>query len=436
MCSRLVTVVTSPFLLVCFLTFLAMSGEAARRGAVEMSEGGPGALYQMSFLVNESVTEMLKLLNYEETFCKEFSFKPFSRHFFAVSRNTGQQFHAFASLFAWLVSLLGTHFEAPQEYDDPNTILSQIVDELKTIGYGTDFPRSKLRQGSGEVVLDILKGLCEKVLTASGFQWKSAVFHEEDVDEEVIGDETAELTTKDVEEEIVDETDQHDDFLDLEGMKELNLRPLERGKPESVLESSQDAAEWRLEVERVLPMLKVHIRTDNKDWRSHIEQMHQHQSEIDSAMVETQSQLDKLYTEVTRTLEKIGSREKYINQQLEGHIEEYRNLQNKLAEVQQRYKSSSGSVNDLTRDLAQITDELEVVKAQMDERGTSMTDSGPIVKLKQGLQRLKAENKQMELRIGVLEHVLTSGMVRDRSALQQDMKTSDPHEHYGRFEAF
>ena len=35
-------------------------------------------------------------------------------------------------------------------------------------------------------------------------------------------------------------------------------------KPESVMESTIDAAEWKLEVERVLPLLKVHIRTDNK----------------------------------------------------------------------------------------------------------------------------------------------------------------------------
>ena len=31
-----------------------------------------------------------------------------------------------------------------------------------------------------------------------------------------------------------------------------------------MLESTIDAAEWKLEVERVLPMLKVHIRGDNK----------------------------------------------------------------------------------------------------------------------------------------------------------------------------
>ena len=30
------------------------------------------------------------------------------------------------------------------------------------------------------------------------------------------------------------------------------------------MESTIDAAEWKLEVERVLPLLKVHIRTDNK----------------------------------------------------------------------------------------------------------------------------------------------------------------------------
>ena len=30
------------------------------------------------------------------------------------------------------------------------------------------------------------------------------------------------------------------------------------------MESNVDAAEWKLELERVMPMLKVHIRTDNK----------------------------------------------------------------------------------------------------------------------------------------------------------------------------
>lgn len=35
-------------------------------------------------------------------------------------------------------------------------------------------------------------------------------------------------------------------------------------KPDNILESNMDAAEWNLEVERVLPQLKITIRTDHK----------------------------------------------------------------------------------------------------------------------------------------------------------------------------
>ena len=38
----------------------------------------------------------------------------------------------------------------------------------------------------------------------------------------------------------------------------------------------------------------------------------------------------------------------------------------------------------------------------MDEKGTSMTDAGPLVKIKQSLTRLKSECTQMEVRIGVV----------------------------------
>ena len=56
----------------------------------------------------------------------------------------------------------------------------------------------------------------------------------------------------------------------------------------------------------------------------------------------------------------------------------------------------------LARELANISEELEAVKAEMDQRGTSMTDAGPLVKIKQALTRLKAECTQMEIRIGVV----------------------------------
>lgn len=73
------------------------------------------------------------------------------------------------------------------------------------------------------------------------------------------------------EEDLEDE----ESILDLNALRNLNQRSdLDHTKPDDILESNTDAEEWKLEVERVLPSLKVHIRTDNKDWRSHLEQVY------------------------------------------------------------------------------------------------------------------------------------------------------------------
>lgn len=46
-----------------------------------------------------------------------------------------------------------------------------------------------------------------------------------------------------------------------------------------------------------------------------------------------QGYLDKLHNEISRTLEKVSSREKYINNQLEHLVQEYRSAQALLSEV-------------------------------------------------------------------------------------------------------
>ena len=48
----------------------------------------------------------------------------------------------------------------------------------------------------------------------------------------------------------------------------------------------------------------------------HYEQMHAHKEGIESTLSETRVYLDKLHQEISKTLEKITSREKYINNQV------------------------------------------------------------------------------------------------------------------------
>ena len=53
--------------------------------------------------------------------------------------------------------------------------------------------------------------------------------------------------------------------------------------------------------------------------------------------------------------------------------------------------------------LGDISEELDSIKSQSDERGESMTDTGPLVRLKDAMKKIKKEIKEMDLRIGTVK---------------------------------
>ncbi|XP_064617714.1 intraflagellar transport protein 57 homolog [Liolophura sinensis] len=394
--------------------------EDKKRGE-DGEEGGPGLAF-MPFVVMEDLLDKLRLLEYEQEFSRKMNLKPLSRHYFAIATNPGEQFFMFTSLAAWLLRKAGKQFEQPQEYDDPNATISSILEEVRNFGHTVDFPPSKLKQGCGEHCIYVLDRLSDEALKNTAFSWKRPQYPEEEMGEENIIEDDSELTLHQVEKDMIQDTHDDEDYeddepmMDLEGLKKLgHHKELQEGsKPEEILESSTDAADWKLEVERVLPQLKVTIRTDNKDWRVHVDQMHQHKEGIETSLTDTKSYLDRLHSEITRTLEKIGSREKYINNQLEHLLQDFRSLQDQLAESKERYRQASGGVTERSRKLAEVTEDLEKVKQEMEERGSSMTDGAPLVRIKQAIQQLKKDNTQMDIRIGVVEHVLLQAKLKDK----------------------
>lgn len=137
-----------------------------------MDEVGPGQAY-LPFVVMEDLLDKLKLINYDTEFTTQFKIKPISRHYFAVPTNPGEQFYIFSSLAAWLIQQSGIAFETPQESDDPNTTVSNILDVLRNMGTAIDFPPSRLKQGWGEHVIFVLDHLADKALRKKHFGWKT-----------------------------------------------------------------------------------------------------------------------------------------------------------------------------------------------------------------------------------------------------------------------
>ena len=146
--------------------------QATVRG--EEVEGGPGLVY-MPFVVMEDLLDKLKLLHYEQEFVAELKMRPLNRHYFVLQTNPGEQFFMFTSLAAWLVRKAGTRFDPPQETDDPNTTISNILEQLRKVGVTIDFAPSKLKQGFGEQAIFVLDRLSDEALKAAQFHWSSPI---------------------------------------------------------------------------------------------------------------------------------------------------------------------------------------------------------------------------------------------------------------------
>jgi estrogen-related receptor beta like 1 len=67
----------------------------------------------------------------------------------------------------------------PNQYDDPNAVSTNILQELKKMGMPSEFAPAKLKQGHGEAVCVILSGLLDKTLQATGFVFKKPIYPEE-----------------------------------------------------------------------------------------------------------------------------------------------------------------------------------------------------------------------------------------------------------------
>ena len=99
-----------------------------------------------------------------QEFVKELRMRPLNRHYFVLQTNPGEQFYLFTSLAGWLIRKSGRTFDPPQEFDDPNTTITNILDIVRQMGVSIDFAPSKLKQGYGEQAIFVLDRLSDETL--------------------------------------------------------------------------------------------------------------------------------------------------------------------------------------------------------------------------------------------------------------------------------
>ena len=81
----------------------------------------------------QNVYDKLLLLNFEVDFLKQTRIRPFHRLYFMCPTNPGEQFHNFVSLSTWLIKKSGRDVDMPQESDDPNVVISNILENIRSM---------------------------------------------------------------------------------------------------------------------------------------------------------------------------------------------------------------------------------------------------------------------------------------------------------------
>uniref|UniRef100_A0A0N5CH10 Intraflagellar transport protein 57 homolog n=1 Tax=Strongyloides papillosus TaxID=174720 RepID=A0A0N5CH10_STREA len=385
----------------------------------------PGNEYNI-FEVSEELLDKLKILEYENEFVRtNSSFKRIHKYYFVKSTNTGEQFFLFTNMAAWLIQKSGENsFEMPQEFDDPNITIGRILSQLKKFGITETFQTSKLKSGSGEMVIQILDLLSDFALNKISFNWSQIEKPIEDPETEDVDGDDAELVAEQFEsdsEEAAMALDNDDNavYIDLDATTTLNNEPIDKlsiGEPEiqKIRKSETNIEAWKEEVERALPQLKITLRSDITDWRTRLDQMEKHFITINDYFEKIKPSLKKISESVSVDIERIDNREKHLNSQVEPLLLTFRQTQDRLSENTQQYKALSTGLTQRSDILSQLTEEIDQLKQQVEEQGSKNTDGAPMIRIKQAISKLENDIVTLNVQIAIIEQQIIINDMNDR----------------------
>lgn len=400
-----------------------MSADDAAEGGGRQRRELPSSGTQLNVhLVMNQALEKLRLLDYETKYCRSKQIEPYPVNYFVMEdSNHSNQFTDFLSLVRWLMQECRVHDFTVDKYDSASESINNLMLALRQMEFSLDFPASKLRGGTGAEVCSILDFLAERALAANGFRFSEPQYPQEEFAQEAEVDDDTEVIGGD--DEIPEDmlSDDDDEAMYSEQVRTERTDELEesmRGK----MENGIDPVIWQTELERVGPRLKVRAAHSGKEWRTHIESTKKHGSVIEKILPDTRKQLARINDSIKSSVERLQSKERYMNSHFDSIIREYKEVQERLKSVQQRQASAGEAVGKYQNSLQGIVERLEDVKVQMDERNSGMTDTSPVVRIKKALQTLKRQIKEMELRMGVLSHTLMHAKMRQRLSRDRNIE--------------
>jgi len=123
--------------------------------------------------------------------------------------------------------------------------------------------------------------------------------------------------------------------------------------------------------------------------------------------------------------DKIEQKTLIFNNRFRHSILEYHQARAKIEELEMAAEHRDENVNVLNGQLELLTLELADVKKQIHDKGKSITDTAPVIQMRAAIERLKEENREFDILIGVLYHEVTKARKGEGSYKQSEDEESD-----------
>ncbi|GMH77827.1 hypothetical protein TrST_g12442 [Triparma strigata] len=337
--------------------------------------------------------------------------------------NPAEQFERFVCIVKSLIHHLPGERLEFDAFVDSSTISNAIVAWCDKKGFEGRLKVANLRKGFGKDVLSVLAFVVGKVEEARVKGTRTTTIRRT-FEENEPPPPSPNLSSASDEDSIADEIEIEDDAVE---KGEADFEPvLERSF--IMIDPVVDPIIWRKELENVSARLtrKLGNGAGGGSWRDHLRQARESAERI-CGEGNLAPGLEFIRSIAGGDRETIFAREKSLSALETVHQLSLRNA-NILSEIDvvcEQHAIVEASLGKATDALEIIEEQLRETKLLAEERASSMSDTSGLVKMKNGLKKLKADTTKLDLEIGMAQSAILARKLEDSREVLLDDNSDD-----------
>ena len=289
------------------------------------------------------------------------------------------------------------------KYDDPVTMASNLLTQMKELGIECEVPPNQLRTGYGVPVCSVLLALVNFALSSKKFGFKRAAFDEFKKAKESaeIDDEPPDL--------IKAEIDYGEEATGEEKKKEKETKE-EEDDGTNILFSGTDAEDWHRELEKVSNKLKIDYKSlnpnGNSEWRAHINKIKEGGDKFALAIPDTRAALENLSSQIDKSIEKITKKEEVLSKNHENIIANYKEKHKSSSNQFDEYKKLNEEVEQLKVENETLSEKIAQEDEEYDKKSKKINDTSALANTKNAITNIQNESVTLDMNINILNHSL------------------------------